>query len=53
MEYNATIYLFTELYTVAIAYQINVLSPLSSETLILTKEAVAKIEEVFAGEKSA
>lgn len=37
----------------AVAHQINVLALLSYETLILTREAVAKIEEVFAGEKSA
>ncbi|MGI5822772.1 MAG: 50S ribosomal protein L4 [Dethiobacteria bacterium] len=39
--------------TTAVAHQINVLALLSHETLVLTKEAVAKIEEVFAGEKSA
>lgn len=39
--------------TTAVAHQINVLALLSHETLILTKEAVARIEEVFAGERSA
>ncbi len=36
-----------------VAHQINVLTLLSHETLILTKAAVARIEEVFAGERSA
>ncbi|MGI6307276.1 MAG: 50S ribosomal protein L4 [Dethiobacteria bacterium] len=39
--------------TTTVAHQINVLDLLSHETLILTREAVARIEEVFAGEKSA
>ncbi|NMB35434.1 MAG: 50S ribosomal protein L4 [Firmicutes bacterium] len=39
--------------TTAVAHQINVLDLLSHETLILTKEAVARIEEVFADERSA
>lgn len=39
--------------TTAVARQINVLDLLSHETLILTKEAVARIEEVFADERSA
>ena len=39
--------------TTTVAHQINVLDLLSHETLILTKEAVARIEEVFAGERSA
>jgi len=39
--------------TTAIANQINVLEILNHGTLILTREAVARIEEVFSNEKSA
>ncbi len=39
--------------TTAIAEKINVLDILNHETLLLTRDAVARIEEVFANEKSA
>lgn len=39
--------------TTAIAGKINVLDILNHETLLLTRDAVARIEEVFANEKSA